>query len=157
MAAEYLYMNFLLEYKEAFEVKTACTEEELNELEKKLGIKFPRSYKELYLILGVHYGFGVIDENSFDFPDYIGMRKKALELISTSETDFQLEEDMLVFGCVVENDVFFFFKLDEGDDPPVYEYRRGDDSYTLIDKKFSSFVQRLAWYQGYLAFSARAH
>jgi len=150
MASDYLYMDFLLGYKKAFEVKTSCTEEEVNRIEQEAGVKFPRSYRELYLILGHFYGFGVIDENSFDFPDYMGMRKKAEAIISSSKADFQLNDDMFVFGCVVENGVFFFFKLVEGDNPPVYEYQEGDETYTMVTESFSSFVQRLAWYEGYL-------
>lgn len=151
MAKEYLYMDFLLEYKEYFSVEAACTEEEVTEIEKKLGVEFPRSYREVYLILGKHRGFGVIDDNSYNFPQYEEMRKGAEELISLCEIDFVLDENMFVVGCFMENAMFYFFKLDEGDNPPVYRYVEGDKGYKLVADSFSLFVQQRLWYNGYLS------
>jgi hypothetical protein len=150
METQYLYMDFLQGFKEEYEVKDTCTEEEVSEIETGLGIKFPRSYREVYLILGKWYGFGVIDDNGYRFPDYKGMRDGAEEIISSDGIDWQLNENNFVFGVFAENGVFYFFNLDEGEDPPVYVYEGGAGAYTLSAVSFSSFVQQQIWYEGYL-------
>ncbi|SHN13350.1 SMI1/KNR4 family protein [Chitinophaga sp. CF418] len=150
MATDYLYMDFLLDYKEYFKVKDACTEEEVSEIEEKLRVKFPRSYREVYLILGKWYGFSLIDENSYKFPAYEEMRKGAEKIISSGKVDFTLDENIFIIGCFMQNGIFHFFKLDEGDDPPVYQYEEGDEEYVLTAESYSSFVQQLSWYEGYL-------
>lgn len=150
MAAEYLYMDFLLGYKEYFEITSSCTEGEVTEIEKTLGVTFPRSYREVYLILGKQRGFRFIDDNSYTFPQYDEMRKGAEEIISQCEIDFVLGENMFITGCFMENGIFYFFKLDEGDDPPVYRYEEGDKDYKLAAESCSLFVQQRIWYSGYL-------
>ena len=150
MAAEYLYMDFLLGYKDYFEVRSGCTEEEVTEIEEKLKVKFPRSYREVYLILGKQRGFRFIDDNSYKFPQYEEMRAGAEEIISSCETDFSLEENMFIVGCFMENGMFYFFKLDEGDNPPIYRYVEGDKEYKLAAESCSLFVQQRLWYAGYL-------
>ncbi|SDH20950.1 SMI1/KNR4 family protein [Chitinophaga filiformis] len=150
MAAEYLYMDFLLGYKEYFGIAGACTEEEVTEIEGKLGVKFPRSYREVYLILGKHRGFRFIDDNSYKFPQYEEMRAGAEEIMSQCDIDFVLDKNMFIVGCFMENGIFYFFKLNEGDDPPVYRYEEGDREYKLTAESCSSFIQQRNWYSGYL-------
>lgn len=150
MSAKYVYMDFLQGFKEDFEVKGSCTEKEVDGIEAELGIKFPRSYREVYIILGKWYGFGVLESNSYRFPDYKGMRDGAKEIISLNEVSFELDENMFVFGTFMENGIFSFFRLDEGDDPPVYQYEGGTEEYTLVAESFSSFVKQQTWYEGYL-------
>ncbi|UPK68396.1 SMI1/KNR4 family protein [Chitinophaga filiformis] len=150
MAAEYRYMNFLLGYKEHAEEEDACTEEEVRKIEEKLGVKFPQSYREVYLILGEWWGFNFIDDNSYQFPQFEEMRAGAENIIARNKTDFVLDKNMFVFGCFLDNAIVYFFKLDEGDDPPVYWYQGGVKDYELLANSFSSFVEAQAWYKGYL-------
>jgi len=150
MAAEYLYMEFLLEYRDYFEEDEGCTEEEVREIEKKWGVKFPRSYREIYLILGEAYGFKLIDDDGDDFEDYEQIRGSAEKIVASWKTDFVLNDNMFVFGCFITNGIFYFFKLDEGDDPPVYRFQEGNNEYTLASESFSLFIRNQIWYTGYL-------
>jgi hypothetical protein len=150
MATDYLYMDFLLGYKEYFKLTDGCTEEEVSEIEGKLGVKFPRSYREVYFILGEEYGFSLIEENSFQFPQYEEMRQGAEEIISSGEVNFVLDKNMFIVGCFMEIGIFYFFKLDEGDDPPIYQFKEGDKEYKLAGECCSLFVQQRLWYTGYL-------
>jgi hypothetical protein len=149
MAAEYLYMEFLLEYREYWKTDEACTEEEVTEIEEKWGVKFPRSYREIYLILGESYGFGLIDDDGDQFEDYEEIKACAEKLVaSCTKPDFVIDENMFVFGCFITNMIFYFFKLDEGDDPPVY---RWEGECTLAAESLSLFIRNQIWYRGYLA------
>lgn len=150
MVENYLYMDFLLGFKEEFEVKDACSEQEVNEIETSLGIKFPRAYREVYLILGKWYGFSVIDDNSYKYPDYKGMKEGAETIVSESDIDLDLGNDILVFGCVESVGAIYFLKLSEGEDPPVYEYLEDDEGPTMVAESYSSFIKKLTWYRGYL-------
>jgi hypothetical protein len=152
MATEYLFMEFLLEYREYFEETEACTEEDVTEIEEKWGVKFPRSYREIYLILGESYGFNLIDDDGNQFENYEEIKTSAEELLASCKikTDFVLDENMFVFGCFISNMIFYFFKLDEGDDPPVYRYQAGDKEYKLAAESLSLFIQKQSWYKGYL-------
>jgi hypothetical protein len=149
MAAEYLFMEFLLEYRDYWGGMEVCTEEEVTKIEEKWGVKFPRSYREIYLILGESYGFGLIDDDGDQFEDYEDIKTSAEEIIASStKSDFVIDENMFVFGCFITNMIFYFFKLDEGDDPPVY---RWCGETTLAAESFSLFVRNQFWYKGYLA------
>jgi len=150
MAAKYLYMDFLRGYKEHFDETEECTEEEVMKIEEQLGVKFPRSYREIYLILGEQEAFSLIDESSFEFPEYEKMRKGVEKIILNSAPDFTLDKNMFIVGCLIQNGIFYFFKLDEGDDPPIYRYQEGDKKYKMAAESCSSFIQQQSWYKGYL-------
>ena len=150
MAAKYLYMDFLLGYQEYFDETDGCTEEEVMELEGQLGVKFPRSYREICLILGEQAAFSLIDESSFEFPEYEKMRKGVEKIILNSAPDFTLDKSMFIVGCLMQNGIFYFLKLNEGDDPPIYRYQEGDKNYKMVAESCSSFIQQQAWYKGYL-------
>ncbi|HEY8898555.1 MAG TPA: SMI1/KNR4 family protein [Niastella sp.] len=148
-------MAFLLDYKEYNNLKDACTEEEVTEIEEKLGVKFPQSIREVYLILGKYYGFSFVDDNTYKFPDYKGMRDGVEEILSEYENGVVLNDNMFIVGCFMENGIFYFIKLDEGSNPPVYMYNEGDKTYTLCAATYSSFIQKTLLYYGYLRAKGR--
>lgn len=147
--AEYLYLNFLLDYKKYFEITTACTESEVKKIEAGLKIKFPQAYRELYLLLGKKRAFNITSENGYDFPDYKGMQAGAREI--TDRNGILLDYDnIFVFSVFEEHAVISFFRLDEGDDPPVYEYEGGSEEYEKVTEHFSDYIRRMGWYEGFV-------
>jgi len=147
--ADYLYLDFLLEYKEYSEITSSCTEDEVNGIEAGLKIKFPRAYRELYLLLGKKRAFRIMAENSYSFPDYKGMTAGAKQITDRNRIELDYK-NIFVFSVFNENGIISFFKLDEGDDPPVYEYEEGSERYEQITKHFSDYIKQMGWYEGFI-------
>jgi hypothetical protein len=146
----YSYLEFLDEYKTYFRVKTFCTEKEVDKLEAKLGTKFPACYRELYLRLGSYDAFKIGPENSFTFPDYKGMNAAAKRIAANWKLELDVDDNLFVFCCFEENDLFWFFKLDEGDNPPIYMYEGGEEQYIKVADNLPELIKRMDWYRGYL-------
>ena len=146
---KYLYLDFLQAYKEYFEITSSCTEEEVNGIEAGIKIKFPRAYREAYLLLGKKRAFNIISENAYNFPNYKGMQAGAKEI--TDSNGIMLEYDnIFVFSVFEENAIISFFRLDEGDDPPVYEYEGGSEEYEKVAEHFSDYIRQMGWYEGFV-------
>jgi hypothetical protein len=88
-----------------------------------------------------HHGFLVgIDV----FYRYIPQLKEgAFELLQEDNSKLNLKSNDFVFYSAQGCD-FAFFKLDEGDNPPIYYYREGSNQNTFkkIAESFSSFLER---------------
>jgi len=147
--AKYLYLHFLQAYKEYSEITSSCTKEEIKGIEAALRIKFAAAYRELYLLLGKKHAFNITAENAFKFPDYKGMQARAKEI--TDRNGIMLDhKNIFVFSVFEENGIISFFRLDEGDDPPVYEYEEGSDDYEKVTEHFSDYIRRMGWYEGFV-------
>ena len=74
--------------------------------------------------------------------EYISTLKKwAIELLEENEFVKKLSENDFVF-MMHQGYVFYFFNLEEGDDPPVYYYGEGEnmDNFFKISDTFSGFL-----------------
>lgn len=142
-----LYLDFLLDYKKYFDISESCTESEVNGIEEGLKIKFPRAYRELYLLLGKKRAFSIASENGYNFPEYKEMQEGAKEITDEITLDYN---NIFVFVVFKENGVISFFRLDEGDDPPVYEYEGGSEEPEQVSAHFSDYIKRMGWYEGFL-------
>jgi hypothetical protein len=144
-----LYLDFLLDYKKYFDIQESCTEGEVNGIEAGLKVKFPRAYRELYLLLGKKRAFRIAPENGYKFPEYKEMQAGAKEI--TDSNGITLDYDnIFVFVVFEENAVISFFRLDEGDDPPVYEYEGGSEEPEQVTAHFSDYIKRMGWYEGFV-------
>lgn len=148
--ADYKYLRFLLDYKEYFNVEDYGTPEEVNELEAKLGIKFPACYRELCIIMGMSRAFRIGPENNYSFPEYENMNAAAKKIADATGLNVDIGGNDFVFCCFAETGFFWFFKLNEGDDPPVYQYEEYDDDYEKVGNTLSEFILNMDWYQGFL-------
>jgi hypothetical protein len=148
--AKYMYLNFMQDYAAYAPYEDTCTEQELDEIERSLNIKLPRAYRELCLIIGKKRAFTMAD-NSFNYPDYQQMREAAIALVSDDdEVEVNIDENVFVFTCNLELSAIGYFPLNEGDDPPVYEYAIGYDEPEKMAEHLSEYVKRLALYAGHL-------
>jgi hypothetical protein len=118
-------------------------------------VKFPLAYKEIYLILGMNLAFDLGPENNYSYPDFEGMNKKAKQIVATGNVSIDVNGSDFIFCCFKETGVIWFFKLNEGDNPPVYMYEEGDDEYEQVADNLVDFVKNLGWYRGYLRVKAR--
>lgn len=146
----FLYLDFLQEYAKDHDYDDyACTNEEVNELESLLHVKFPGAYRELCRMFGKYRAFNIVD-SSFKYPAYQEMRTAAIEM-ALANGEITIDEHIFVFSCDLEAPSISYFPLNEGDDPPVYEYVEGleDVGYKVADH-FSAYIKMLPWYKGYL-------
>ena len=105
------------------------------------GKPLPKTYLEFYK----HMGNGVRFLRGHScFQDEIFMLKEgAEELLNENNFKYKLTDNDFVFW-MSQGYMFCFFRLDEGDDPPIYYYCEGkklSDFYKIADS-FSSFLYR---------------
>ncbi|ACU60256.1 SMI1/KNR4 family protein [Chitinophaga pinensis] len=151
---EYLYLDFLQECAVYMEYDDPCTAEEVDELERSLGIKFPRAYRELVMIFGKYSSF-TIAENSFEYPEYQGMRDAAIEMAAGDDM-VKIDENIFVFNFDFHGPSAAWFPLNAGDDPPVYEYASVNEKTGFkVAEHFSAYIRMLPWYQGFLSIKER--
>ena len=155
MNTNYSYMGFLLEYREFSHFDEYATEEQVAALEARLQVKFPLAYKEIYLILGMTLAFDLGPENSYSYPDFEGMNKNAKKIAATKNVGIDVQGNDFVFCCFAETGVIWFFRLNEGDNPPIYMYEEEQDDYEQVAENLVEFVKNLGWYRGYLRVKAR--
>lgn len=149
---DYRYMEFLQEYKASQKVSIleSAEEHEIVMLEEQLGVKFPAAYREIYQILGMRGAFNLGPENSFSYPDFEGMHKRAKEIVAACIDSIDVGGSDFVFCCFTETDFIWFFRLDEGENRPVYSYDIGEETYEKEADTLVDFVKNMFWYQGYL-------
>lgn len=145
----FLYLNYLLGYAQDRMHQQTCTEEEVDEIERSLHLKFPRAYRELYLLLGKRRAFN-ITEHTFNYPDYQKMRDAAIKMIGEEDIGVNFDDSIFVFSCDLETTTICYFRLDEGDDPPVYQYSFDTDEPERMADHFSAYIKMMPWYEGYL-------
>ena len=117
-----------------------CTTDELNRLEEELGISLPKSYQEFMLWMG--NGAGQFLRGSDCFFQHISyLREWAIELLEENNFPEALPDDAFIF-FMHQGYQFSFFRLSEGDEPPIYYYCEGENktSFTNSHKKFSDFL-----------------
>lgn len=151
-----IYMKFLPEQihllsKKVGEGVSSCTQDEINQMEGKLGAKLPISYKEFLLIMGKEQPCIFSDYKLYEPFDHhdavqpiLHKLEKALNLKFPSD-GFIFMQHLLAY--------FAFFKLSDGDDPPIYCYDETDfidddgkffkqSSFKKVANSFSSFIKQ---------------
>lgn len=151
----YKYMGFLEEYKSFKSLKESATDAQITALEAQLKVRFPAAYREIFEILGRQFAFHLGPENSFAYPDYRGMLMKAKEIAAVCPDTIDVGGRDFVFCCFTETEYIWFFKTDEGDNPPVYAYEKGEETYEKVADNLVAFVKNVGWYQGYLLLKER--
>ena len=123
-----------------------CTFEEVNQLESMLPDSYhlPAAYKEFLLYGGKAIGKFYEEGSRFDYKralDYVTSgRSSAISLLKQYETHPQLPDDIYVLTTYMSS-YFNFFKLTEGENPPVYEWNEEDEIGTeAIVKAHESFT-----------------
>lgn len=99
-------------------------EELISEKEGELGVKFPSSYKIFLLTMGEYATF-LAGESCF-FEDIEDVQTGFKNTFSKYVKQYQLTDEDFAFSSS-QGTSYTFFKLNEGEDPPVYFYIEGYD------------------------------
>jgi len=118
-------ITYLQKLKDTPEINTSSfkikgiSEEEISKYEKQLKIKFPKAYKEFLYLAGGHHGYlmmlrghsGIEELANPEVQKYLNNKKQ--------RAGVNIKRPYWIF--TEEDDVFYFFYLDENtDDPKVY-------------------------------------
>lgn len=116
-----------------------CSEEEINHIAK--GKRLPIAFVEFLQCMGRGTGGKKFmkGEDCY-YEKLLWLTESARELLSENDSGLILSEDIFVFfmsqGCL-----FCFFKLDEGDNPPVYLFSEArEDRFYKIAECYTDFL-----------------
>lgn len=115
-----------------------CSEEEIEQLEKHIGAKLPQSYREFLALMG--HGAGIFHRGSnYLYKDLFDLTNLAKETLR--DGPFELPNDAFVIfshqGCI-----FAYFKLFDGDDPPIYTYLVMEPNPKGWAESFSEYLEK---------------
>ena len=117
-----------------------CTTGEIEDLEKKLQIKFPSIYRDYLRILGQGSGDFLRGEEH-SYPDLLDLQQGAKELLEEWNCAYRLPPTAFVFW-MSQGTQFTFFDCAAGDDPPVFHYREGYAEPVRRDDHYSEMLER---------------
>jgi hypothetical protein len=98
-----------------------CTLDEIAELEALAGWSFPAAYRAFLAWMG-HGAGAFLQYLTCFYPALPGLQTAARELLDVDSCQEHLPRDAWVMALLTGQH-FTFFRLSEGDDPPVYAYR----------------------------------
>ena len=148
---QFEYLNKTIHILEKFVARYGeeiipCTSKEVEKLESMLPhpYRLPTAYKEFLLYGGKKIGAFYEEGSMFDYKralNYVKSgRSSAISLLKQYETNPQLPDDIYVLTTYMSS-FFNFFKLTEGENPPVYEWNEEDEIGTeAIVKAYDSFT-----------------
>ncbi|HEY0604723.1 MAG TPA: SMI1/KNR4 family protein [Herpetosiphonaceae bacterium] len=133
-------MEVITASKIAPEQLIPCSEADIRQLEAQLGLKIPQAYREFLLTMGLGAG-GLLDGTHCWYPNLIDLQAWGIELLEENNVSDLLPEDAFVFW-MHQGYMMAFFRVSEGDDPPVYFFGEGRNltTFTLTKHTCSSFL-----------------
>jgi hypothetical protein len=119
-----------------------CTPDEVRALEQQVGLVLPEAYKEFLLWMG-HGAGGFLQESNCFYRHLLHNQQMAVALLEESNFPGSLPQDAFVFYNY-EGYQFVFFRVSEGDNPPLYYYHEADEptSFKRVLDTFSEFIER---------------
>ncbi|MEQ9668818.1 SMI1/KNR4 family protein [Coleofasciculus sp. G2-EDA-02] len=118
-----------------------CTEEEVLALEQQLKVSLPAAYREFLLWMG-HSTGELFAGSQWNYKKIIRLQTGAKEILERNSFPEPLPDDAFIFW-MHQGYQFMFFRLSEGDDPPVYYYHEGRHENSF-DKYTDSFSEVLS-------------
>jgi hypothetical protein len=114
--------------------------EDVAELERRLARPLPTCYRQLLLVMGRDAGEFFIGSDIFGktIDGLLDLQRAALDLITENGNRVRLPDAAFVF-LMHQGYTFAYFRLDDGDDPPVFVYLEPDE-HTRAADHFSAFI-----------------
>lgn len=97
-----------------------CTEAEIAEIEKDVGVCLPAAYREFLHQMGCSAGDFYVGTDLF-YPQVMGATNAAHQLVAEDNAGIHLPGGAVVIA-MHQGYQFLFIDATEGDDPPVYYY-----------------------------------
>jgi len=101
-----------------------CTEQEIAQLERQYHLTLPPAYQEFLRWMGHGAGRFLAGDGCF-YDALPQLRAYALELLEENHVTYRLPDDAFVFS-MHDGYQFLFFRVSEGENPPVYWYGEGE-------------------------------
>lgn len=137
-----VYINELLEkLKEKKICMNKSKEEQMKALHSiAMGENLPKAYIEFMTVMGNGTEGKYMAGDSCFMNEIYDLKQGAIELLEENESKNVLTDDDFVFwmsqGCM-----FCFFKLSEGDNPPIYFYNEsGEDKFIKVADSLVEFL-----------------
>ena len=115
-----------------------CSESEIAGIEEFCHAKLPSQYRDFLLAIG-HSGGKLFQGTDIYYRNLVGLQDAAKDLLKENGEDFDIPLDAFVF-LMHQGYEFDYFRLSEGDDPPVYQYVEGHGEPQIAWKSFSKFL-----------------
>lgn len=137
---KYKYLGFVADYYQT----ARSNKKTINKLETIYGADFPEAFRELIYIVGPTAAFNIV---AFSDGPYEGMEElhdMVRENAAEDGTDFMQDKNQFPFSGSGLTGKCWFFRLDEGDDPPVYQYTpplEGEDPYRKLADHLSEYLR----------------
>lgn len=116
-----------------------CTVDEVSELERLVGIKFPSQYRNFLLDVGNGAGNFFRGTDIF-FRALDDLNGEAIALLEENGEVFSLPEDAFVFS-MHQGYEFNYFLASDGENPPVYQYVEGNGMPVITWKTFDDYIR----------------
>lgn len=118
-----------------------CSKAELDNLERELDIGLPQVYREFLVWMG-HDAKTIFPTGIYQANELLNIAEAAQVLLQEHSFPGKLDDENLVFWLLPDEAEFFFIRLDEGDDPPVYVYQSSITTGDFIQTwpHFSTFL-----------------
>jgi hypothetical protein len=136
MMSKYRFMGFLCDLRIRIPKEAIIMEEDIINYEEIMNVKFPLAYKEFLLICGKYRGSSFFTSNYY-IDNYPKMWKLIKEELHLSKSPFKFSDSLYPFAEFLEYGKFWYFKLDEGDNPPVYSYI---ENHLFPQKEYATFT-----------------
>ena len=138
-------MKFINELIGKLEKKNICmkksTEEQIKELYSMVkGKNLPKAYVEFMCVMGNGTEGRYMSGDSCFMNEVHDLKQGAVELLEENESINVLTDDDFVFW-MSQGRMFCFFKLTEGENPPVYFYNEsGEDRFIKVAESLVEFL-----------------
>jgi hypothetical protein len=129
-----------------------CTLEEIDRLERHFGITLPQMYRSFLLKMGHSSGYFMAGTHT-TYQFLFSLRDWAVEMLENESLlieqgimkpehrNFVLPGEAFVFA-MHQGYVIYYFRLDEGPNPPVYYYIEGEGTSTRDTESFMDYLHR---------------
>lgn len=117
-----------------------CSLSQIEKIERHHGARLPLTYVEFLYAMGVRAG-RFMEGSSMFYNEIFDLREGAIEVLA--ENNFKPLPDNAFVFYMHQGYQFAFFKMDEGDNPPVYYYSEGrpQDDFERTDDSFTAFLE----------------
>jgi len=115
-----------------------CSEKEIEQLEKHIGSKLPQDYREFLILMG-HRAGAFRRGSDYLYKDLFNLTDLTRDTLRGGS--FELPNDAFVFFSH-QGYIFTYFKLSDGDDPPIYTYMEMEHQPKRRATNFSEYLEK---------------